>query len=143
MKVEQNFLCLVLKNSKDLWFIEFTQIIITALLDCNVQPSHMHQKDQSNWSIAHVAAVSCENSWCLVHCSFLVSALKAKFSNLSTQCSKRRLSSSWPHFSVLNTHLVNSVSLPSGRTDPVPIILKYDVMGMGRMEMEVLNSLLL
>lgn len=36
------------------------------------------------------------------------------------------------------THLVISLSLvPSGRTDPVPIILKYDVMGMGRMEMEV------
>lgn len=65
---------------------------------------------------------------------------KAKFSNPSTQCSQRRLSSSWPHFSVLNTHHVHSVSFPLGRTDPVPIILKYDVMGMGRMEMEVLNS---
>lgn len=31
--------------------------------------------------------------------------------------------------------------MPLGRTDPVPIILKYDVMGMGRMEMEV-NALL-
>lgn len=25
----------------------------------------------------------------------------------------------------------------SGRTDPIPIVVKYDVMGMGRMEMEV------
>lgn len=24
-----------------------------------------------------------------------------------------------------------------GRTDPIPIVVKYDVMGMGRMEMEV------
>lgn len=28
------------------------------------------------------------------------------------------------------------VPLP-GRTDPIPIVVKYDVMGMGRMEMEV------
>lgn len=86
-----------------------------------------------------VAAVSCENGWCLVHCSFLVSLhFKAKFSNPSTLCSKSRLSSSWPPVPVsINSPCPLFVSFPSGRTDPVPIILKYDVMGMGRMEMEV------
>lgn len=90
-----------------------------------------------------VAAVSCENGWCLVHCSFLVSLhFKAKFSNPSTLCSKSRLSSNWPLVPASETHLVLSFSFfPPGRTDPVPIILKYDVMGMGRMEMEVTDCL--
>lgn len=42
-----------------------------------------------------------------------------------------------PRPSYRNSPRLLSVSFPSGRTDPVPIILKYDVMGMGRMEMEV------
>lgn len=33
-------------------------------------------------------------------------------------------------------HVPLCVPLP-GRTDPIPIVVKYDVMGMGRMEMEV------
>lgn len=35
-------------------------------------------------------------------------------------------------------HLLQLYCFPIlGRTDPIPIIVKYDVMGMGRMEMEV------
>lgn len=92
-----------------------------------------------NWIIVQqLAAVSCENGWCLVHCSFLVSLhFKAKFSNPSTLCSKSRLSSSRSFVPVSKTQPIFFVSFLSGRTDPVPIILKYDVMGMGRMEMEV------
>lgn len=34
--------------------------------------------------------------------------------------------------------LTTCVCVPlTGRTDPIPIVVKYDVMGMGRMEMEV------
>lgn len=47
-----------------------------------------------------------------------------------TQCVKRAVATDGP--------LTAFVCVPlTGRTDPIPIVVKYDVMGMGRMEMEV------
>lgn len=75
-------------------------------------------------------------------------ALEGSLSN-PAPCALSRLSR--PEFSLISEQKSNlcpmSLSLPLapnliGRTDPVPIVLKYDVMGMGRMEMEVRTLLL-
>ena len=59
-----------------------------------------------------MAAVSCENGWCLVHCSFLVSLhFKANSLTPAPYAMKAGCFSSWPHVPVSKTHLVLSLSL--------------------------------
>lgn len=55
---------------------------------------------------------------------------KARSLTTQTQCVKQAVAT--------DRLLTASVCVPlTGRTDPIPIVVKYDVMGMGRMEMEV------
>lgn len=85
--------------------------------------------------MCQLVVVSCENGLCLVLCSLLVSALQGKISNqpkpnvYSAACQRVILLPPSPDWSASF----------AGRTDPIPIVVKYDVMGMGRMEMEVIE----